>query len=176
VKRDGRHEKYDCTKLARSLTRAGVASYMLAGIMNSLAPIPDQDAASLRADVESELANWQPTAARRYAQTRRVYALGSEVAARGSVILCPETAALCGVKPGDTIWLGDNGTWVPLVLESMAQVKPGQAWLNRADFARIGANPGARLLASGVSPAPLRHGVTCPPVQRRDAIVLAGPQ
>jgi hypothetical protein len=173
VKRDGRHEKYDPTKLARSLTRAGVAPYMLAGILDSVAPNPDEDTGSLRADVESELECWQPTAARRYAQTRRVYAFGSEVVVRGSVVLDPEALVRLGVKPGDFVWLGENGTWVPFTVETMAQTRPGQVWLNSADLAGMDVNPGARLLATGAHPEPLRHGVSRAPVRRHDAMVLA---
>lgn len=93
VKRDGRRDEYDRAKLARSLMRAGVAPYMLEGILDSVAPNPDQDTGSLRASIESELKQWQPAAARRYARTRRLHAFGSGDFTLGSVCLHPDTAA-----------------------------------------------------------------------------------
>lgn len=176
VKRDGRREQYDRTKLARSLSRAGVAPYMLGGILSIIAPNPDQDTGSLRASIESELKGWQPTAARRYGKTRRLYAYGSIAVARGSVGLHPETTGRLGVKSGDTVWLGENGTWAPFCAETMAQIEPGQVWLNSADLSDKGINPGARLLATGVCPVPLRHDGSYMPVDRHHAMVLASPQ
>ncbi len=176
VKRDGRREKYDCAKLVRSLMQAGLARYLLPGILDSVIPYPDQHTRSLRANVESELESWQPTAARRYARTRRVYVLGSEAVARGSAILHPEALARFMVKPGDAVWLGENETWVPFTLETMVQTKPGQVWLNSTDLAGMRVNPGARLLASAVRPVPLRRCVSQAPVERRGAMVLASPR
>jgi hypothetical protein len=175
VKRDGRREQYDKTKLARSLVRAGVAPYMLAGILDSVAPNPDQDTGSLRANLESELGYWQPTAARRYAQTRRVCAFGYGALARGRLGLHLETMTRFGVGPGDTVWVGENGTWVPLAVETTAQIEPGQAWLHSAVLADMGINPGARLLATGVCPVPLRQDGSCVPVDRHHAMVIASP-
>jgi hypothetical protein len=175
LKRDGRREAYDRAKLTRSLVRAGVASYMLPGILDTVAPNPGQDTGSLRANVEAELEAWHPNAARRYAQTRRVYACGSGALVRGSVGLHPETTTSFGVKPGDTIWLGENETRLPLTVETMPQVEPGQVWLNSADLAGMGVCPGARLLATRFCPATPRHGVSFALVERHDAPVLASP-
>jgi hypothetical protein len=176
VKRDGRREEYDRAKLARSLERAGVAPYLLSGILDTVAPNPNQDTGSLRANVESELEGWHPAAARRYAQTRRLHAFGSSAFARGSVSLHPETIARFRAKPGDAVWLGANGTWVPLTVEAMAQIEAGQAWLNSADLARMGIHPGSRLLATVVCPARLRPGVSCAPVERHDSMAIASPR
>jgi hypothetical protein len=176
LKRDGRREEYDRTKLARSLMRAGVAPYMLAGILDAVTPIPDQDTGSLRANVESELLCWHPTAARRYAQTHRVRAFGSRALAHGVVGLHPETVTRFGVKPGDTVWLGENGDRVLLSVKTLGRIAPDQAWLNSADMAGMGLNSGARLLATGVCPTALRHGVSSALVERHDALVLASPR
>jgi hypothetical protein len=150
LKHDGRREEYDRAKLARSLMGAGVAPYMLAGILDAVTPIPDQDTGSLRASIESELESWHPAAARRYAQTRRPHAFGSGALAHGVVALHSETMTRFEVKPGDTVWLGESETRAPFTVETLAQVEPGQAWLNSADLAGMGLNPGARLLATGV--------------------------
>ena len=176
VKRGGHPEEYDRAKLARSLVRAGVAPYMLTGIIDSIAPNPNQDTVSLRLNIESELKQWQPTAARRYAKTHRLQAFGSSASARGSVSLHPDTAARFGTRHGDTLWLGENGTWVPLIVETQAQIEPDQAWLNSAVLTDIGIKPGARLVATGVCPEPLRHDGSYAPVDRHHALVLASPR
>ena len=136
VKRDGRREEYDRTKLARSLTRAGVAPYMLAGILDIITPNPGQDTRSLRADVESELERWQPSAARRYAFTRSLAAHGSEQAGYGWVCLNPETASRLGLRPGDTVWLSHDGTPAPFSIEGLEDVERGHAWLNPGRWRR----------------------------------------
>jgi hypothetical protein len=176
VKRDGRREEFNREKLARSLIGAGVAPFMLAGILDSVTPNPDQDTRALRASVESELEQWQPAAARRYAQTRRFRVFGSGAVALGSVSLHPETAARFGTTRGDNLWLGENGAWVPLVVETRAQVEPDQAWLRSAVLADMGINPGARILATRVFPGMPRRGVMSAPATRHDAQVPASPR
>ena len=176
VKRDGRSEEYNEAKLVRSLTRAGVAPFMLAGILHSVTPNPDQDTRALRASVESELEQWQPAAARRYAQTRRLRAFGSGAFALGSVSLRPETAERFGTRHGDTLWLGENGAWVPLVVETRAQIEPDQAWLHSAILADMGTNPGARIPATRVFPGMPRRDVLSAQVARQDMSVPASPR
>ena len=152
VKRDGRREEYNKAKLARSLTRAGVAPYMLAGILDSVAPNPDQDTSSLRADVESELERWQPSAAKRYATTRTLTALGrgSEQAGYGWVCLNPEDVSRLGLRSGDMVWLSTDGTGAPYSIDSLEDVGRGQAWLNHREMAAMGLSDGTKLAASGV--------------------------
>ena len=176
VKRDGRCEEYDRAKLVRSLVRAGVAPFMLAGILDSVTPNPGQDTRALRASVESELEQWQPAAARRYAQTRRLRVFGSGAFALGSVILHPETAARFGTRREDTLWLGEDGAWVPLILETRAQIEPDQAWLRSAILADMGINPGARLLVTRSFPGMPRRGILSAPVAWHDAPVPASPR
>ena len=151
VKRDGRREEYSKAKLSRSLTRAGVAPYMLAGIMDIVTPNPGQDTSSLRADVESELKRWQPSAARRYATTRTLTALGrgSEQAGYGWICINPEDVSRLGLRPGDTVWLSTDGTGAPLSIESLEAVKRGHAWLNHREMAAMGVSDGTKLAASG---------------------------
>ena len=149
VKRDGRREEYDRTKLARSLVRAGVAPDTIAGILDSVAPNPDQDTGSLRANVEAELACWHPNAARRYATTRTLIAIGSAQAGFGWVCMHPETVSRLGLRPGDTVWLSDNGTPAPFSVESREEIECGQAWLNPREMAAMGVGDGAKLAASG---------------------------
>jgi hypothetical protein len=170
VKRDGRREGYARSKLARSLRQAGVPPYMLEGILDTVAPYPDQDTGSLRASIESELENWHPAAARRYAQTRRVPAFGSDAIARGRVDLHPETLAQFQVMPGNPLWLGENRARLPLIVETTKQIGLNQAWLNSADLADLDVNPGARILTSGVCPASADHGVF--PLSRRQEVPL----
>ena len=176
VKRDGRREEYARSKLARSLLRAGVAPYMLEGILDTVAPYPDQDTGSLRASIESELENWHPAAARRYAQTRRVPAFGSGAIARGRVDLHPETLARFRVIPGNPLWLGENGARVPLIVETTKQIGLNQAWLNSADLTNLGVHPGARLLTSGMCPASVDHGVSFGLIGRHEAPFLVTPR
>jgi len=148
VKRDGRRETYDQAKLARSLTRAGVPAYMISGIVDSVAPVPDQDTGSLRANIEAELENWHPAAARRYATTRSLLVRASEQAGYGWVCLHPETVSRLGLRPGHTVWLGHEGTSASLSVESHEDVERGQAWLNPREMAAMGARPGIKLAAS----------------------------
>jgi hypothetical protein len=150
LKRDGRHEEYDRTKLTRSLVRAGVAPYMLAGILDSVAPIPDQDTGSLRADVEAELESWHPNAARRYATTRCLIVRASEQSGYGWVCLNPETARRLGLKSGDAVWLGHDGTPASFSVESHDGVERGQAWLNPREMAAMGVREGTKLAASSI--------------------------
>ena len=150
VKRDGRREEYDRAKLARSLARAGVAPYMIAGILDAVTPIPDQDTGSLRADVEAELECWHPNAARRYATTRGLTVHGSERAGHGWVCMNPETVSRLGLRSGDTVWLNDNGAPAPFSVESHEDIERGQAWLNPREMAAMGVRDGAKLPASSI--------------------------
>ena len=150
VKRDGRREKYDRTKLARSLMRAGVTPYMLTGILTAVTPLPDEDTGSLRADIESELERWHPNAARRYATTRGLTVHGSERAGYGWVCMNPETVSRLGLRSGDTVWLNDNGASAPFSVESHEDIERGQAWLNPREMAAMGVRDGAKLPASGI--------------------------
>jgi hypothetical protein len=150
LKRDGRREEYDRAKLARSLARAGVAPYMLAGILDAVTPIPDQDTGSLRANVEAELESWHPNAARRYATTRSLIVRASEQAGYGWVCLNPETVSRLGLRPGDTVWLGHEGTPASFSIESHEGVERGQAWLNPREMAAMGVREGAKLAASSI--------------------------
>ena len=150
VKRDGRREEYDRAKLARSLVRAGVAPYMLAGILDTVAPNPGQNTGSLRADVESELRCWHPTAARRYGTTRSLTVRGSEQAGVGWVCVNPETVSLLGLRPGDTVWLSDKEAPAPFSIESLEEVERGYAWLNPREMAAMGVGGGAKLAASSI--------------------------
>ncbi len=150
VKRDGSREEYDCAKLAQSLTRAGVAPHMLAGILDRVAPNRDLDTISLRALVESELALRQPSAARRYAFTCSLAARGSERAGYGWVCASPETVNRLNLRPGDTVWLNYDGVAAPFSIESLAHVERGQAWLNSREMTAMGIHPGTRLAASSV--------------------------
>jgi hypothetical protein len=149
VKRDGHREEYNWTKLARSLTRAGVAPNMLAEVMINIGPGPVSDTGSLRARVESELALREPGAARRYAATCSLTARGSGQALRGRVCLNPETARRLSLGPGDTVRLSHNGTEVPFSVEILGDVALGQAWLNRREMAAMRVSAGTRLAASG---------------------------
>jgi hypothetical protein len=157
VKRDGRREEYDRAKLARSLMRAGVAPYMLAGILDIVAPNPDQDTGSLRARVEAELTLRQPSAACRYATTRSVIIRASEQSGFGWVCMNPETVSRLGLRPGDTVWLSDKGTPAPFSAESREDVERGQAWLNPREMAAMEVEDGVKLAASRVyhGPSPL---------------------
>jgi hypothetical protein len=150
VKRDGRREEYDRTKLARSLVRAGVAPDMIAGILDSVAPNPDQDTGSLRANVDAELECWHPNAARRYATTRSLTARGSEQAGYGWVCVNPETVSRLGLTPGDTVWLSDSGTPAPFSVESHEDVEQGQVWLNPREMAAMDVREGMKLAASSI--------------------------
>jgi hypothetical protein len=150
VKRDGRREKYDCAKLARSLTRAGVAPDKLAGTLALIAPGQDLDTGSLRAHVESELALRQPSAARRYAITRRLVARASGQSGSGWVCMNQETVGQLGLRPGDTVWLSLDGTPAPFSVESLDEVERGQAWLNPREMAAMGVSNGTKLAASTV--------------------------
>ena len=150
LKRDGQREEYDRAKLARSLMRAGVAPYMIAGILDAVAPIPDQDTGSLRANVEAELESWHPNAARRYATTRCLVVSASEQAGYGWVCLNPETVNRLGLKPGDTVWLGHEGTPASFSIESHEGVERGQAWINPREMAAMGVREGTKLAASSI--------------------------
>ncbi len=158
MKRDGRREKYDSAKLARSLARAGVAPYMLAGILDLVGPGPEANTDSLRARVESALALRQPSAARRYASTRSLTTRGSEHAGFGWICMNPETMSRLNVRPGDTVWLSYDGATAPFSVESLADVERGHAWLNGREMAAMGVRAGTRLAASsvyqGASPSP----------------------
>ena len=153
VKRDGRREEYEGAKLARSLTRAGVAPYMLTGILDAVDPTPGMDTGTLRARVESELALRQPGAARRYACTRSLAVRGSELAGYGWVCLNPETVSRLGLRPGDTAWLSHDGTSAPFSVESFEDVERGCAWLNPRELAAMGVRAGTRLAASSLCDA-----------------------
>jgi hypothetical protein len=176
VKRDGHHEEYNREKLARSLARAGVARYLLAGILDVVAPHPDEDTGLLRAIIECELEQWQPVAARRFAQTRRLHTFGSGALSLGSVNLHPETAARFGTRHGETIWLGENGAWAPLVVKTQAQVEPNQAWLNSAVLADMGIDSGSRLLVTSRFPGMPRRGTSNAPVAWHDTPALVSPR
>jgi hypothetical protein len=150
VKRDGRREQYDRAKLVRSLMRAGVAPYMLVGILDTVTPNPGQDTGSLRADIAAELEYWHPNAARRYATTRSLIVRASNQAGYGWVCLNPETVNRLGLKPGDTVWLGDRKTPAPFSVESHQDVEPGQARLNAREMMTMGVAVGTKLAASSV--------------------------
>jgi hypothetical protein len=150
VKRNGRREEYDCAKLARSLTRAGVVPYMLAEVLDRVVSNPDRDTGTLRARVESVLALRQPTAARRYASTRSLTALGSEQAGYGWVCMNSETVSRLSLRPGDTIWLSHEGAAAPFSIESLSDVERGHAWLNTREMAAMGVRAGTRLAASSI--------------------------
>ena len=158
VKRDGRREMYDGAKLARSLTRAGVAQHMLAGILDHVAPTQDQDTGSLRTRVESVLALRQPSAARRYASTCSLTARGSEQTGYGWICMNPETVSRLGLRPGDTVWLSYDGATAPFSIESLADVECGHAWLNSREMAAMGVRAETRIAASSIyqvaSPSP----------------------
>ena len=162
LKRDGRHEEYDRAKLARSLVRAGVAPYMLAGILDAVTPIPDQDTDSLRANIEAELECWHPKAALRYATTRGLIIRASEQAGYGWVCLNPATVGRLGLRPGDAVWLGNEGTPASFSIESHEGVERGQAWLNPRELAAMGVREGAKLAASSIY-----HETTVPPEERQ---------
>jgi hypothetical protein len=82
---------------------------------------------------------------------------GSEQAGFGWVCLNPETASRFGLRPGDTVWLSDEGTPAPFSIESREDIECGQAWLNPREMAAMGVRDGAKLAASGVyhGPSPL---------------------
>jgi hypothetical protein len=160
VKRDGRREEYNRSKLARSLVQAGVAPYLLAGILDSVAPNPDQDTGSLRERVESELALRQPSAAHRYATTRSLVVRASEQSGYGWVCLHPETVSRLGLRPGDAVWLSHEGTPAPFSIEIHEDVERGHAWLNPREMAAMGVRDGMKLAASSIYPetsAPLEE-------------------
>ena len=150
VKRDGRREEYDGAKLARSLMRAGVAPYMLVGILDSVDPRPGMDTNSLRERVASELALRQPGAAKRYATTRSLTARATEQAGYGWVCMNPETMSRLNLRPGDTVWLSNEGTPAPFSIESLQDVEPGRVWLNPREMSAMGVSNGTRLAASTV--------------------------
>ena len=148
VKRDGRREEYDRSKLARSLLRAGVTPYTAAGTLAQVEPGPDMDTGSLRARVEAELERRQPSAARRYATTRSLIARAAEQSGFGWVCLNPDTVNRLGLRPGDTVWLNDKRTPAPFTIESREDVERGHAWLNPGEMAVMGLGDGARLTAA----------------------------
>ena len=150
VKRDGRREKYDRGKLARSLMRAGVAPDMLSEALDRIVPEPDLDTGSLRARVEFELERQQPGAARRYATTRSLTVRGSEQAGYGWACLSPETVGRLGLRPGDAVWLSHEGTPAPFSIECHDGVERGQAWLNPREMAAMEVRDGTKLAASSV--------------------------
>lgn len=131
---------------------------MLAGILDAVTPLPDQDTGSLRADVESELERWHPTAARRYATTRSLVVRASDRTGYGWVRLNAETVNRLGLRPGDTAWLSDNGTPAPFSVEGHEDVERGQAWLNPREMSAMGVKEGTKLAASSIyheTPVPL---------------------
>ena len=148
VKRDGRHEEYDRSKLARSLVRAGAAPGTLAWTLDRIVPGPDLDTDSLRARVAAELEILQPSAARRYATTRSLIARASELSGYGWVGMNPETVSRLGLRPGDTIWLSHGGTPAPFSIESHEGVERGHAWLAPLEMAAMGVREGMKLAAS----------------------------
>jgi hypothetical protein len=132
VKRDGRREAYDPAKLARSLLQAGVAPYMLAGIMDAVDPRPGMDTNS------------------RYASVRRLIVSGSEQAGHGWICLHPESSYRLGLRPNDTIWLSNEGTPAPFSVECLEDVGRGQAWLNPREMAAMEVRDGTKMAASSV--------------------------
>jgi hypothetical protein len=97
-------------------------------------------------------------AAPRVASTCRLTVRGSGQAGFGWVCMNPETVGRLGLKPGDSVWLNDEGTPVPFSIESREEVKYGEAWLNPREMAAMEVRDGAKLAASvvypGVSPLP----------------------
>ena len=158
LKRDGRREEYDRAKLARSLMRAGVAPYMVAGITDCVAPNPYQDTGSLRANVEAGLACWHPNAARRYATTRSLIARASELSGYGWVCMHPETVSRLGLRTGDAVWLGYEGPSASFSIESLEAVERGEAWLNPREMATMEVRERMKLAASSIY-----HETAAPP-------------
>ncbi|MBN2465553.1 hypothetical protein JXD38_08025 [candidate division WOR-3 bacterium] len=158
VKRDGRREPYDEAKLARSLTLAGLAPYMLTGILDAVDPRPGMNTNSLRERIEYELALRQPRAARRYATTRTLTARGSQQAGYGWVCIHPEDLTRLNLRPGDTVWLDHGGTTAPFSVQYLEDVGRGHVWLNPREMTAMEVNDGNKLAApsavNGVYPQP----------------------
>ncbi len=154
VKSDGRREEYDRAKLARSLLRAGVTPDVVVGALARVEPGPSQHTGLLRLRIVTELAHTYPNAARRYASTRSLVAIACKQAGFGWACLHPETVKRLGLRPGDTVWLGDKRTPAPFSIESREDVEPGHTWLNPREMAAMGVRDGARLTAAGRYPQP----------------------
>jgi len=150
VKRDGRREEYNPAKLARSIAHAGVAPYMLAGILDAVDPRPGMDTDSLRRRVESELELRQPRAAKRYATTRTLTARGSPQAGYGWACINPEDFTRLNLRPGDTVWLSHGGSAAPFSVQNLEDVERGHVWLNRREMAAMGLSDGTKPAASVV--------------------------
>lgn len=151
VKRDGRRELYDPAKLTRSLTRAGVAPYMLAGILDAVDPRPGMDTNSLRRRVECELALRQPRAARRYTTTRTLTARTSQQSGYGWACMNPADFTRLSLRPGDTIWLNHGGAAAPFSVQNLEDVECGHVWLNLREMAAMEASDGTKLAATGAA-------------------------
>lgn len=154
VKRDGRREPYNEAKLARSLALAGMAPYMLAGILDAVDPKPGMDTNSLRRRIEYELALRQPRAAKRYATTRTLTARGSQQAGYGWVCIHPEDLTRLSLRPDDTVWLSHRGTTAPFSIQYLEDVERGHIWLNRREMSAMEVNDEDRLVASRVYRGP----------------------
>jgi hypothetical protein len=150
MKRDGHREEFDRAKLARSLIRAGVGPQTLTRTLDRVEPGMDQHTGLLRLRIIVELALSHPGAARRYASTRGLIARGSEHAGYGWACMNPETVSRLGLRPGDTVWLSDEGTPAPFSIESREDTECGQAWLNPREMAAMEVRNGTKLAASGV--------------------------
>jgi hypothetical protein len=79
---------------------------------------------------------------------------GSEQAGFGWVCMNPVTVSRLGLKPGDSVWLNDEGTPAPFSIESREDVKCGEAWLNAREMAAMEVRDGAKLTASGADHGP----------------------
>jgi len=105
--------------------------------------------------------HFKPTTSRR-ASDCSLTVRGSEQAGFGWVCLNPETVRRLGLKPGDSVWLGEGGMPAPFSIESR-DVKYGEAWLNPREMAAMGVRDGERLTASSVyhgPPLPEEHQVS----------------
>ena len=143
-KRDGRTEKYDRSKIERSIRASGSDEKTAKEVARAITEREGTTSEEIRRTVSKELRRRSPEVADRYDETRRLAAKKAVEAAKGAAHMSEDAMRGMNIKKGDTIELV-HGEKRHTVRVEKAITGKRSIHLNESDLRNLGASEGTRI-------------------------------
>jgi hypothetical protein len=144
-KKNGKVEKFDRSKIERSLKRVKVDEKTTKEIASKIIPKENMTTDEIRRTVVKELRRVNEKAAKQYENSRRLNVKRSIKAASGIVQLNKETMTMLNLRGGDTIKVNHLDKRMSFKVEQ-GTLGQNEINLNESDLRNIGASDGIRIL------------------------------
>jgi hypothetical protein len=145
TKRDGTKEESQRRRFEDSLRRLGVSTSVINSTPQRVKPTNDDSTPSFRNRIIIELQSRSPETARRYENSRRLKANGSEQVAAGTARVNPTTLRHHGWKPGETVIAQHGGASTAVRVEESTQVGMRAVQFNPRTLCSLGVSEGTKV-------------------------------